>query len=369
MEEIQTAPKRNRFRNCLIWVISFVIVFGVGFYFLYQTGAYQSFANRYLQFLEPPFPELTEPKNITLSWTYKKQKYSISQTYYKSVFDYYNKKPKGVIEGKEEKTIGDYLKINEKDSSINNLIGELQKIGKSKGFSDDQILELAVSLVQAIPYDKIQAETDKTHPRYPYEVLYENKGICSDKSFLMTAIIQKLEYGSAVFYYNKDQHMSSAVKCPTGYINYNSQFCIVETTATGNKIGIIPKISNTGQASLESYDQYQQNSKNDFQQLAEPIILNITDGTTYQGIIKTKAVIAEIAQLSKELSDLQKAIDTKQGQIDQLDSTMKQLESAGKIDEYNAKVLEYNSLAENLQNQISIYNSKVNRYNELIQSY
>lgn len=361
---------RSIIKTCFIIAVFILFILAISAIILIKTGNYQKITSRIFKPFETPFPNLTNPKEVKFSWKYNGKTYTLNQTYYESVYDYYNQKPKGIFAGREEKSINDYLAINSKDTSIDDLISSLKKIADANNLTQDQFLEFSTDFVQYIPYDSQQALTDRIHPRYPYEVLYQNKGICSDKTLLMTMIIRKLNYGSAIFFYDKDQHMAAAVKCPSGYTNYDSGYCIVETTAPGNKIGIIPKIASSGQASIESYQTLQNGtSKTTYTQLSNPALLNETSGNIYQGIISTKNLIAQINSLSSQLSNMQSQITADQNTLNGLKQKLDYYEANNQISQYNSLVPQYNSLVSKLSAEISDYNSKVNQYNQLIKNY
>lgn len=358
--KILASPKKGSSLKGIIFVFIFLAILVAAYFILIQFPTFS-----FLPLAKEKFPALENPKTTTFNWTYKNQKFSLSQTYYQSVDEYYAKKQKGVFEGQEEKDINQYLYINEKDSSLDDLLVGLKEKSSNKNFTSDEFLEYTAAFVQSIPYDSEKAKNDTLHPRYPYEVLYENKGICSDKTFLATILIRKLNYGSAIFFYKDQEHIASAVKCSEDNSNYNSGYCIVESTAPGNKIGIIPKIKSTGIASLEA-QQLSVNSQSDSQVLDNPEIFGFYNGEEYKGIIETLKIKNEIDSINSELLNLQKEINVAQNELDGLKKTMDQYKSDGQIDLYNSYVDQYNSKLEALKALISQYNQKVTRYNYLI---
>ena len=63
-----------------------------------------------------------------------------------------------------------------------------EKLSKSK----DEQLRIAVSLVQNIPYDWDNYYTGELG-KYPYEVLYQNKGVCGEKSQLIIFLLREVQ--------------------------------------------------------------------------------------------------------------------------------------------------------------------------------
>jgi len=97
--------------------------------------------------------------------------------------------------------------------------------------SDDQV-RIAVSMVQHIPYDYEGFETDTLTNRYPYEVLYDNKGVCGEKSHLLAFILKELGYGVVLFDFEEESHMAVGIRCPKkySYITFtNNSYCFIET--------------------------------------------------------------------------------------------------------------------------------------------
>ncbi|MCX6778560.1 MAG: hypothetical protein NT157_06825 [Candidatus Micrarchaeota archaeon] len=94
---------------------------------------------------------------------------------------------------------------------------------------DDQA-RIAISLVQNIPYDKVAADTDNLENRYPYEVLFDNKGVCEEKSRLLAFLLREFGYGAVLFSYERENHMAVGIKCPEQYSLSNMGYCFIETT-------------------------------------------------------------------------------------------------------------------------------------------
>jgi hypothetical protein len=65
--------------------------------------------------------------------------------------------------------------------------------------------------------------------RTPYQVLYENKGVCSEKSILLAYLLRNLGYGVGLFEFSKENHMAIGIKCPGQYDFKNSGYAFIET--------------------------------------------------------------------------------------------------------------------------------------------
>jgi hypothetical protein len=98
----------------------------------------------------------------------------------------------------------------------------------------DQV-SVAVSLVQNLPYEFSEKKIsfygrEVNYSRYPYEVLYEEKGICSERVDLLSFILGKLGYGVVVFYFPVEDHEAVGIKCPKSLSFQESGYCFIETT-------------------------------------------------------------------------------------------------------------------------------------------
>lgn len=111
-------------------------------------------------------------------------------------------------------------------------IKDFVELIKSKApLSDDQA-RIAISIVQKIPYDWYAFRNDKIKNRYPYQVLYEKKGVCSEKSRLLALILKELGYGVVLFHFEPEKHMAVGIKCPIIYSYRGTGYCFIETSRT-----------------------------------------------------------------------------------------------------------------------------------------
>jgi hypothetical protein len=123
-----------------------------------------------------------------------------------------------------------YLKfINEPNQTryLDNLINSI----KSKTSYQDDQARIAISLVQNIPYGgKPNITSYDNNTRFPYEVLYDDRGQCLEKSLLLAYLLRGLGYGVVLFQYPVQNHMAVGIKSPAEYANDNTGYAFVETT-------------------------------------------------------------------------------------------------------------------------------------------
>lgn len=315
------------------------------------------------------FPRPAQPKAMVYNWDYRGQPYYLSLTLYGSINDYYQSGPKGVAIGREESTLTKYLALPEGDDSIRELTAKLDALAAANGLDENQKLDLVASFVQTIPYDFEKATINPTTPRYGYEVLFDNKGICSSKSFLLYGILREMGYGAALFAYAAENHMNVGVEVDRGYSNYDSGYAVLETTNV-IKIGIVPTLEPASRraAGKETLPEANQSSidENTGKELSAPVIYAKSAGRSYPGIVRTVQAQREASELKAYLDGQKPLLEQKQAEITRLEQRMDELRAAGDIRAYNALVTPHNQLAAELRSLAGDYNDKVRRANTLL---
>lgn len=107
------------------------------------------------------------------------------------------------------------------------LLPLVQKI-QEQSTDKKQQANIAINLVQGIPYDWNAFTTNSVTGRYPYEVLYDMKGVCMEKSDLLAFILRDLGFGVVIFEFTLENHRAVGIKCSNG--NYNTNYCFIEAT-------------------------------------------------------------------------------------------------------------------------------------------
>jgi hypothetical protein len=133
-----------------------------------------------------------------------------------------------------------YLDDSDQKKYLGSLVNSIKSITPNK---DDQA-RIAISLVQNIPYDYSKSGSLSTDVRFPYRVLYENTGICEEKSLLLAYLLRELGYGVVLFEFKSENHMAVGVKSPPQYSYKNSGYAFIESTtpsiitdSQGNYVG------------------------------------------------------------------------------------------------------------------------------------
>jgi hypothetical protein len=191
----------------------------------------------------------TNPKKISLKYTLRGEENKISFTVYEGMKDYVSTIPRSIYSsGGNSPSKADFkLKaINDEKQRefLLPLLIDIQNITNDKA---DQ-MRIAVSLIQNIPYGNSNSTVsffnqNVSYSRYPYETLYDNEGVCGEKTDLINFLLKELNYGFAVFYYPEENHEAVGIKCPTEISFNNTGFCFVETSGpaiiTDNQIDYI----------------------------------------------------------------------------------------------------------------------------------
>jgi hypothetical protein len=355
------------------------------------------------------FPQLAEPKTIIFEWEYEGLKYSITETLYGTVYDYYNSKPEKYCwleeAGNYKACLKEFLEWPEEDNTITKIASDIREVALQGGLTDDELLELTVAFVQSIPYDqsKIEfisslpdyynniSEVELAFPRYPYEVLYDNKGVCTDKTFLAASLIEELGYGFALFVYEpvtegEVGHIAPAVKCTKEYSSYDSGYCYIETTGKKFKIGEVPIDIGVGMAKMRtSINLFEEENRFNLggSELKDAEIYVMADGNSYQGIIETAQVLKRIKTIEEELVRLDGVLDSLQKEIKQLEANVdyydqqanaayrryKILRDYTSYNEYKQLFSQYELAYDKYELRVNEYNREMDKYNNLVYEY
>jgi hypothetical protein len=197
-----------------------------------------------------------QSKDITLKYVLRGKTGEINYTVYGGLVDYLSGISNSI-------SYDDGDTPNRRDFEIKKIYDDEQrelilplilKIKEITSDKEDQF-RIAVSLIQNIDFGfsnktDIEFGHEISHQRYPYEVLYEQKGICGEKSELLALLIKELGYETVIFYYSNENHEAVGVKCPDKYSHKGTGYCFIETT--GPSVITDDEITYVGGATLES---------------------------------------------------------------------------------------------------------------------
>ncbi len=283
-----------------------------------------------------------DQKLLHFTWKYKNRPFYLNLVLSTSLYNQYKNADKFLSypENQPPENIRNsfydiFLQEKTGDSTLATVASRLKAIAASQGFSADETVEFVMAMVQFMPYDTSK-EIAKNQLNFPYETLYLNKGVCSDKTFLGLALLRQMGYGAVVFDYPSSNHAAVAVQCPLELSTHGSGYCYIETT-NYFPIGLVPEALASGQAetpddlsdvfsdtSLGAYESYQ-----------------TTTGLVYNGIASTTDTINELKILRQGIDSLNTELETLKTQINSGSSNL---------------IADYNS-------QYSLYSQKIDYYN------
>lgn len=319
----------------------------------------------------------------TYIWDYNGKEYTIEVELFDSIYNYYKDKSKVLTYNSQDETqnwreqyFDLYLTTDSTDDAFKQIASKLKQQAQSQGLNEDKTAELALSFVQSIPYDhqladRMLSNSDNAYMKYPYEVLYENKGTCGGKSFLTILLFKELGYGTALFEFEEDDHLAPAIQCSEEYSTYDSGYCYAEPTTIGYPIGIIPR-DNPADFSDSQLSQIEENSSIDTQSLdilSQGTLYRKTDGDIYTGIERNIDLLNTIRSLKEEINQQQQQLSEKREQINTLQEEIARLGETLETYKENEQYQEYNDLLPTYNEKVTLNRNLISEYNELVNQY
>jgi hypothetical protein len=173
-------------------------------------------------------------KFVSLNYTIRGEKGKINFIVYEELYDYLGKISRYDNFNGNTSLLNFRLKMIDEEYQRESLLPLVLKIQEITPIKADQA-RIAISIVQNIPYGSSGKSTRigsviSEYQRYPYEVLYEVEGICSEKSSLLVFLLREIGYETAFLYYPHRNHEVVGIRCSEKYSEDNSGFCFIETT-------------------------------------------------------------------------------------------------------------------------------------------
>jgi len=168
------------------------------------------------------------------SWIFKDRQYSINLTLSPETYTFLrsrelnNCNPSSPRESFYDSLISD----TSDDSAVSSITSQFNTYRSTYQLSNDHLLDLIISFVQAIPY-----KTEGRKAKFPYLTLFEASGDCDDKSILLISLLRESNYSASLLHYPNLLHVAAGISCPESQIE---QFCFLETTSIGFYVGDSP---------------------------------------------------------------------------------------------------------------------------------
>lgn len=320
---------------------------------------------------------------LAFNFKYKTNSYTVNQNLssvlynsYKSSTKVYSYSGTAVSDASlRESFYGLFFNVKAGDTSLGDLIYKLKATALSNNWTDDETLEFTLALVQFIPYDSaklVAGNNRNNNPYYPYETLYLDKGVCSDKTFLAVALLRKLGYGAAILDFPTANHSAVGIACPADQSLNGTGYCYGETT-NYFPLGVVPPSLSSGQAQAGT-DEF--TGLFDAAHLGAMEIYQKTSGQLYYGVAATRAKVASL-KASKDYLNSQSlvldvqdaALKTQEAEVSALKSQMDAYYDSGQIAQYNALVATYNDQVNKYNSDLSVYKSLVADYNQKVSDF
>lgn len=188
----------------------------------------------------PPLVSDTEETFERLyEWDYNGYTFSTLLSLSKEKFDYY----RGL--GHSNLNLVKYATDSYNRKVAAEIAGGIKQQGASLGFTNYEIMMMATSFVQELPYvtDK-ESLGELEYVRYPIETLIDGAGDCEDKSILLAAVLREL--GCEVVLLEFPNHAAVGVEANRddaygSYASYGGKkYFYLESTVPGWELGEIP---------------------------------------------------------------------------------------------------------------------------------
>ncbi len=132
------------------------------------------------------------------------------------------------------------------DEFFQKLASALRAEGEKLGLTKDQMVELAISFVQSLPYSyDIDTTGLEEYKRYPIETLADGTGDCEDTAYLLAELLRTMNYDAILLYYSGEHTAVGVADSGNMYGSYyeyrGNRYFYVESTGEGWKIGAVPE--------------------------------------------------------------------------------------------------------------------------------
>jgi hypothetical protein len=150
-------------------------------------------------------------------------------------------------EGTLESCYHKYVDDNYQKEYMESLVRDL------KGTSDNTDIQAlhAIRFVQSLPYNNTKYIIDPTEWNYPYETLYNDGGVCSDKSELLVYLLRELGFATVIFHFGLEDHAAVGIKTNHTIGYAGTEYSFIETT-TPAMIGYSNMTYNNGTMRLHT---------------------------------------------------------------------------------------------------------------------
>jgi len=166
----------------------------------------------------------SDPVNYTFKYILYGHPDEINITLYKGVYIYFSKRDTQLYVGYEKDTYTEVITNPEQEYYMKNILDAI----KAKSNNTEDQARIAINLVQRMNY----TVEDEYRVAYPYEVLYRNGGVCSERSILLAYLLKNIGYDTVLMGFRNENHMAVGIKTKPVYTYKNTGYAFIETTNT-----------------------------------------------------------------------------------------------------------------------------------------
>jgi len=193
-----------------------------------------------------------EKKEIAYTWKFYGQKLTLLLHYDSKVYQsYISDRPSQKLD--KESYYQHFLIKKDGDKYVEKIAEDLKYFAELNKFSANKLAELAITFVQALPYNNDECKSGVIAIcDYPYVTLTRGSGTCLDKAILGVALLKELGFATTMIYFDKieivpgrfDQHVVIGLetKSPLAFFN---KYCYVEVD-TYATIGRVSRVMSSG---------------------------------------------------------------------------------------------------------------------------
>lgn len=236
-----------------------------------------------------------------------------------------------------------FIEDPEIDRFLDEFLKPFERIKRTDNLNDEEFLEIMITFVQQIPYDRYAPE----YPRFPIEVIYDETGDCDEKSLLLLGMLSHEGYDVAFIIFPDIHHATAGIRInPSG----NPSFRVFESPDKAKYFYIETTIPTYIGLYSEEFEQ------------AEAVVIPIGEGDKRFDRVNYICYITDsYTKIENRLVFMENTMSEWKSEITSLEWKL-QYESYDSLEEWNDDYIKYNRL-------IQDYNSYAEKYNKYLEIY
>lgn len=236
-----------------------------------------------------------------------------------------------------------FIEDPEIDKFLDEFLVPFERIKRIDNLNNEEFLELMITFVQQIPYDRYAPE----YPRFPIEVIYDETGDCDEKSLLLLGMLSHEGYDVAFIIFPDIHHATAGIRInPSG----NPSFRVFESPDKGKYFYIESTIPTYIGLYSEELEQ------------AEAVVIPIGEGDKRFDRVNYICYITDsYTKIENRLVFMENTMSEWKSEITTLEWQL-QYGSYDSLEEWNDDYIKYSRLVQD-------YNSYAEKYNKYLEIY